>query len=180
MADENKVSEVNEQNTEQVNQNPAETQEEISMESLMTETAKLKAELAKNKAALDKALHNNGELNKQLRARMTASEQEEEAKRIAEEARQKELEDLKNFKRKAEAKDRYATLGMSAEFAKEAAEAEVAGDMDALTDVYKRYQDATLKAAKDEIYRSMPVPEGGHDENKDEKDPFLAGFNDYQ
>lgn len=180
MADENKVPEVNEQNTEQVNPNPAETQEEISMESLMTETAKLKAELAKNKAALDKALHNNGELNKQLRARMTASEQEEEAKRIAEEARQKELEDLKNFKRKSEAKDRYTTLGMSAEFAKEAAEAEVAGDMDALTDVYKRYQDATLKAAKDEIYRSMPVPEGGHDENKEEKDPFLAGFNDYQ
>lgn len=99
------------------------------VESLMADMAKLKAENARNKAALDKALHNNGELTKQLRAKMTASEQEEEAKREREEAIQKHLKDLEDYKRKSEARERYLTLGMNAERARQAAEAEVAGDM---------------------------------------------------
>ena len=63
----------------------------ITIESLMAELTKAKAESAKNKTALDKALHNNGELTKQLRAKMTASEQEAEAKREAEEAQAKRI-----------------------------------------------------------------------------------------
>ena len=151
-------------------------QDQVSVEDLRAEQMRLKAELAKSKVALDKALHNNGELTKQLRQRMTAQEQEDEAKRIAAEAQQARMQDLENFKRKTEAKDRYMTIGMSQELAKEAAEAEVSGDMDALTDVYKRYNEASLKASKDEWLKNRPEPAMGRDEDGGKEDPFLAGF----
>ena len=48
-------------------------EQEVSIESLLAENARLKVESGRNKAALDKALKNNGELTKQLRAKMTAA-----------------------------------------------------------------------------------------------------------
>ena len=149
---------------------------EVTMESLIADMAKLRAENAKNKAALDKALHNNGELTKQLRAKMTASEQEEEAKREREEAQRKEIEDLKNYKRRSEARERYLTLGMSPEHAKLASEAEVDGDMEALAKVQQQHTEALLKAKEAEWLKSRPEPQGGHGEGDANADPFLAGF----
>ena len=178
--EENKnINDPNVEEKEQENkvaENQPENEQPITIESLMADMAKLKAENAKNKAALDKALHNNGELTKQLRAKMTASEQEEEAKREREEAQQKEIEDLKNYKRRSEARERYLTLGMSPEHAKAAAEAEVAGDMEALSDVQKKHTEALLQAQKAEWLKSRPDPNVGHGEDEKEKDPFLAGF----
>lgn len=139
----------------------------ITLESLMAENARLKAEGARNKIALDKALKNNGELNKQLRAKMTAAEQEEEAKRAEAEAQKAEIASLKEFKRRAEAKERYLTMGMSAEFASQAADAEVKGDMDAFAAVMKQYNDASIKAQRDEWIKSRPEPNVGHGENDD-------------
>lgn len=151
----------------------------ITIESLMAELTKAKAESAKNKTALDKALHNNGELTKQLRAKMTASEQEAEAKREAEEAQANRIKELENYKKRSEARERYmTTIGMSAELAKEAADAEVAGDMEKLASVYKRHQDAVVKASEAEWLKKTPTPEAGKDESG-AKDPFLAGFNSY-
>lgn len=153
-------------------------QDPITMDSLMAELAQLKAENAKNKTALDRALHSNGELTKQLRAKMTASEQEAEAKREAEEAQANRIKELENYKRRSEARERYmATIGMPADLAKEAAEAEVAGDMDALASVYKRHQETVLKASEAEWLAKRPMPETGRDENKSDEDPFLVGFN---
>ena len=136
----------------------------ITLEGLMAENARLKAEGARNKIALDKALKNNGELNKQLRAKMTAAEQEEEAKRAEAEAQKAEIASLKEFKRRAEAKERYLTMGMSAEFASQAADAEVKGDMDAFAVVMKQYNDASIKAQRDEWIKSRPEPNVGHGE----------------
>ena len=150
-------------------------QQPITLESLMAENTRMRAEMAKNKAALDKALHNNGELTKQLRAKMTASEQEEEAKRQAEEAQANRIKELEDYKRRSEARERYMTIGMPADLAKEAAEAEVSGDMDALTSVYKRHNEVSIKAHEAEWLKTRPVPEAGHDE-KGKEDPFLAGF----
>ena len=160
MADENKMQE---QGTEQ-----GANGEEITMESLMAELAKAKAENAKNKTALDKALHNNGELTKQLRAKMTASEQEEQAKKEAADALMAEMQELKAFKRRAEAQERYTTIGMSAEFAKAAADAEVKGDMDAFAAIMKRYNEATIKAQQDEWNRNRPDINAGHETSEDE------------
>ena len=149
----------------------------ITIETLSADNAKLKAEIAKQKIALDKALHNNGELTKQLRAKMTAQEQEDEAKRQEKEAFRNHMEELETFKKRTEAKDRYETMGMAKDLAREAAEAEVAGDMDALTAVYKRHYDASLKASKDEWLKSRPEPAASREEDAAKEDPFLAGFN---
>ena len=165
-----------EQGTQATGQEAPQQEPEVTTESKDAENARLRAELAKNKIALDKALHNNGELTKQLRAKMTAQEQEDEAKRIEQENVRNHIAELETFKRKTEAKERYLNLGMSQDFAKEAADAEVAGDMDALTDVYKRYNDASLKAHKDEWLKNRPEPVASRGEEAGKEDPFLAGF----
>lgn len=59
------------------------------------ELAKLRAELAKQKAAFDKASSEAASMKKQLRAKQTAEEAEAEAKKEAEEALQKELTELR-------------------------------------------------------------------------------------
>lgn len=176
MAEETRVQDTHEaQGTgEASEQNGEETP--ITLESVMAELAKTKAEAARNKAALDKALHSNGELTKQLRAKMSASEQEEEAKRQEAEALRTHISDLENFKKETEAKERYINLGMSQDLAKEAAKAEVSGDMDSLTEIYKKYNEASLKASRDEWLKSRPEPAASKEEGTADKDPFLAGF----
>ena len=173
MADEQKLQEQGTQNEgQEVNADPeakaGQNDGEITMESLMAELAKVKAENAKNKAALDKALHNNGDLTKQLRDKMTASEQEAEAKREEEEARKKELDDLKEFKRRAEARERYITMGMSPDFAKQAADAEVKGDMDAFAAVMKQYHTADIKKHEADWFKQRPDINAGHSEEENE------------
>ena len=90
-------------------------QGDMSMDSLLAQLATLKVENARNKAALDKQMKANGELTKQLRAKMSAAEQEAEEKREAEEAQKKLISDLQEFKHRAEAKERYMLMGMSAD-----------------------------------------------------------------
>lgn len=143
-------------------------QEEITMDSLLAQVATLKVENARNKAALDKQMKANGELTKQLRAKMSAAEQEAEEKKEAEEAQKKLISELQDFKHHAEAKDRYMMMGMSAEFAKRAAEAEVKGDMDTLASVMKQYNDASLKAQQAEFLKNRPDINAGHGEDGDE------------
>lgn len=177
MPEETRANEAMEQGNQAAeNKEQTTEQPEITLESLNADNAKLRAELAKNKLALDKALHNNGELTKQLRAKMTAQEQEDEAKRQEAEAFKTHMAELENFKKKTEAKERYMTIGMTAELAKEAADAEVAGDMDTLTAVYKKYNEASLKASRDEWIKTRPEPASSREENAENEDPFLAGF----
>ena len=152
-------------------------QASVTMESLMTDIAKLKAENAKTKTALDKALHNNGELTKQLRAKMSASEQEEEAKKAQEEAQRQRIQDLEDYKRRSEARERYLTFGMSPENAKAAAEAEVSGDMETLGKIQQRHTTELIKAKEAEWLKSRPEANAGHGEDDAAKDPFLLGFN---
>ena len=130
MADENKALETNETNPAPVDTGSAQgnEQEEVTMDGLMAQLATLKVENARNKAALDKQMKANGELTKQLRAKMTAAEQEAEEKKAREEEQKQLINDLTDFKKRAEAKDRYLLMGMSAEFAKKAADAEVKGE----------------------------------------------------
>ena len=174
MANENTETNVNENvNTETAEQQGADTTNDSesvdTLQSLMAENARLKAESARNKTAIDKLTKNNGELTKQLRAKMTAQEQEEEAKREAAEAQQKEINELKEFKRRAEATERYLTMGMSADFAKQAADAEVKGDMDAFATVMKQYNEASIKAQKDEWLKSRPDINASHGDDDDMK-----------
>ena len=61
----------------------------------VAELAKLKAELAKSKAALDKATKEAAENKRALRAKQSAEEIAAEEKRIADEERDKELNELR-------------------------------------------------------------------------------------
>lgn len=131
------------------------------VEELMTQLASARAESLKFKNSLDKASAEASDYKKQLRARQTAEEQAAEAKKEAEEQQKAYIADLEKFKRTAEAKARYAMQGMSSELAEKAAQAEIDGDMDALSSIQKQYTDQLVKAKEAEWLRNRPQPQAG-------------------
>ena len=137
------------------------------IEQLTAELAKEKAARAKDKAALDKVLKENGEIKKSLRAKQTQQEIDDEAKREAEEQAKAEIAELKEYKQRNEAKERYLLQGMDAELAKKAAEAEVSGDMDELAAIQKQHTDALIKAKEAEWKASRPQLNAGTGEGSD-------------
>lgn len=68
--------------TEGADTQVAETNEDVNV--LLTQIAEMKAQLSKTKNALDKSLKEKGDITKQLRAKQTAEEREEEARKEAE------------------------------------------------------------------------------------------------
>ncbi len=146
------------------------------IEELMAQLAQEKAARAKDKAALDKALKEKGELTKNLRARSTQQQMEEDAKREEEEARTAYIKELEAYKHKNEAKERYLLQGMTAELATKAADAEVSGDMDALADIQKQHTDALLKAKEKEWKASRPpLNAGGAASGMSREEVFAIG-----
>ena len=144
-------------------------------ESLMAEIARMKVNEQKMKKELDKALRETGEAKKALRAKQTAEELEDEAKREEKERHEAYVAELEEFKQKTLAKERYLMQGMTVEMAGRAAEAEVSGDMDALTDIQKQHTEATLKNARAEWQKSIPQPQYGMgDQSSMTKEDILA------
>lgn len=160
---------------------PKEDETKDTIEQLTAELAKERAARAKEKAALDKVLKENGEIKKSLRAKQTEQEIEDEAKREEAEQIKAHISELEEYKQRNEAKERYLLQGMDAETAKKAAEAEVSGDMDELAAIQKQHTDALIKAKEAEWKASRPqlnVGEGsGSDMTRDEimaiSDPVL-------
>ena len=74
----------------------SESQNTPSVEELLAQLAQERATNAQNKAALDKALKEKGELTKNLRAKMSAEEQEAEAKKAADEAKDARIQELES------------------------------------------------------------------------------------
>lgn len=134
----------------------ADTEKTKTYEDAMAEIAAAQAEAKKAKADRDAALKKAGEATKQLRAKMT--EAELEAEKVAQEKEEHDayVKDLESFKRKTEAKERYANqcgaelsdLKLVAELAEKAADAETKGDMDTLADVNRQYVQAIRKQDK--------------------------------
>ena len=110
----------------------------------------------KEKAALDKALKEVARLTKESRANKTEAEIEAENKRVEFENLQEENKELRAYKQLNEAKDRYLLQGMSSENALKAAEAEVAGDMDALAEIQKKHTEALIKTKEAEWKKTRP------------------------
>lgn len=137
------------------------SEQEVTVESLMAEIAQMKVNEQKTKRELDRALKEVGEKTKALRAKQTAEELEDEAKREEKERQDAYVADLEEFKQKTLAKERYLMQGMSVEMAGRAADAEVSGDMEALTDIQKQHTESTLKAARAEWQKSIPQPNFG-------------------
>ena len=120
-----------------------------------------KTQRQKDKAALDKALKDVARLTKESREKMSEAEIEAQEKRLEAERLQEEIEELRAYRKKNEAKERYLLQGMSAELAVEAADAEVAGDMDKLADIQHKHTDAILKAKEAEWKASRPRVNAG-------------------
>lgn len=133
-------------------------------ESLMAEIARMRVNEQKVKRELDKALREKAEAKNALRAKQTAEEIEDEAKREEKEAHDAEFSRLQEFEKKTLAKDRYLMQGMSAETAEKAAIAEVSGDMDALSEIQRQHYEEKLKAARADWQKSIPQPQFGVNE----------------
>ena len=146
------------------------------VEELMAELARERAEKAKLKNSFDNASSEAAKYKKALRERQSAEEIQNEEKQKAEEAHKAYVAELEKFKRTAEAKARYALQGMGEELAKAAAEAEVQGDYDALAKIQKQHSDALIKAKEAEWLKSRPEINAGNSGDESAKDPFLKGF----
>ena len=81
------------------------------VEELLAQLAQERATNAQNKAALDKALKEKGELTKNLRAKMSAEEQEAEAKKAADEAKDARIQELESKFRAMDYSKRYMGIG---------------------------------------------------------------------
>lgn len=149
---------------------------EATLESLMAKIATLEVENKKNKAALDKALKEKGDITKQYREVLTEAQQAKIDKENADEEQKQYVADLEKFKATAEAKARYALQGMSEEMAVKAAEAEINGDMDALATIQKQHTETLIKQKEAEWQKSRPPVNAGTGDGQKEEDPFLKGF----
>lgn len=147
------------------------------LEEAMTLLAQERAKSAKLKNSFDKASSDLADVRKQLKARLTAEEQEQEAKKEAEEEHKKYVKGLEDELATIRATQRYMGLGMSTELAEETAKAEISGDIDAVTENMKKHQEALLKKKEAEWLQSRPPVNAGNPEGEDKKDPFLEGFN---
>ena len=151
----------NAQATPQTDQAESSQEPEVTIESLMAELAQEKAARAKEKAALDKALKEKGDITKQYREVLSDQQKAKIDQANADEEHKQYVSELEAFKRKTEAKDRYIVQGMSPEMATEAAEAEVSGDMDKLAEIQKQNTEILLKKARAEWQESIPQPQFG-------------------
>ena len=97
------------------------------VEELMAQLAQERATNAQNKAALDRALKEKGELTKNLRKRMTAEETANEEKRLADEAKDAEIKELKEKFRTMDYSKRYMGIGMDEKTAESLSE--LTGDL---------------------------------------------------
>ena len=124
-----------------------------SVDELLAQLAQERATNAQNKAALDKALKEKGELTKNLRAKMSAEEQEAEAKKAADEAKDARIQELESKFRTMDYSKRYMGIGMDEKTAESLSEltGELA-DADKFFSALGKFIAASNKAAE-ENYR---------------------------
>ena len=128
------------------------------------ELAKLRAELARQKQALDKATSEAASMKKQLRAKQSEEEIAAEEKRLADEARDKELAELR--KRFAQAENSKKLMGFIGDEATANTVAEYlygAEDVDAAITALNKAWQAREKALKAE-FGKIPGPGVGGSE----------------
>ena len=153
------VNQVNEEATNAAPEDAAPTEDKPVEDS--QEVAKLKAEIAKHKAALDKATKEAGEYKKALRASKSAEEQRAEEEKERQEAIQQELETLR--KQAAVSTISKSVMGFVGDEAVSTTIAEAlygAADVDGALDALNKAWVAREKKLKLE-YGKIPAPDAG-------------------
>ena len=134
----------------------SESQNTPSVEELLAQLAQERATNAQNKAALDKALKEKGELTKNLRAKMTAEEQADEAKRLADEAKDAEIKELKDKFRMMDYSKRYMGIGMDEKTAEILSELTgELSDADKFFSALDKFMKAKIKSAGEDAIQEL-------------------------
>ena len=165
MPEENKVVENPETTETEEDVNDEQEVKTPTVEELMIELAKERAEKAKLKTSFDQASSDAAKYKKALREKQSAEEIMTEEKAKAEEEYKKYVAELESYKKTAEAKARYALMGMNEELSLKAAEAEIKGDMDELAAIQKRHTESLLRAKEQEWLKSRPEINSGNGES---------------
>ena len=126
------------------------------VEELLAQLAQERAEKAQNKAALDKALKEKGELTKNLRAKMSAEEQEAEAKKAADEAKDARIQELESKFRTMDYSKRYMGIGMDEKTAETLSE--LTGDLpdvDKFFSALDKFMKSKIKSAGEDAIQEL-------------------------
>ena len=164
MAEETKnvdVTETENVTTETETQTPTPEQENApNIEDLMAELAQVKADMARNKHALDKALKEKGEITKKLREKQTAEEAEAEAKAEAEAERAEREAEKDRIIAEYESKAMFAEMGLSGKDLENAVKAKVEGDEKTVYSIivkhFENKYETALKTEKSEWLGKRP------------------------
>lgn len=144
---------------------------EVTLESLMAEIATLKADNVKLKSTNDKLCQSEGELRKQLRAKMTAEEQAKELEAQQKAEHEEYVSGLEKKIATIEATARYIDMGFDPEKAAETAAAELDGDKETVNANIKAMMAAKEKKMEQELreklMKDMPLPQSGNQSNID-------------
>lgn len=138
------------------NQNIESAENIPSVDELMAELAKERAEKAKLKNSFDAASSELAATKKQLRTKMTAEEQEQEAKREAEEAKDARIQELESKFRIMDYSKRYMGIGMDEKTAE--ALSELTGqleDADKFFSALGKFITASNKAAEENYMQEL-------------------------
>jgi hypothetical protein len=179
MADfEEKNTELDEQNDNGKDGVEKQEKKTPTLEELSLQLSQANATIAKYKNSIDKLTHNNAELNRWKKARMTAEEEQSEAEAEAKQRQEAYVKELENYKSVNEASKRYIQMGMSVDLAFETAKAEVGGDMESVLKNIQTAQDAKIEAEKAKWLKSRPDVAQGSKKSEDDmiKDAFLNAF----
>lgn len=158
------ADEINVNQTEPNENVEQQEQEQGQNEAENAELARLKAELAKQKAAINKATEEAAAYKRQLRSKQSADEIAAEEKRLADEARDKELADLRKRFAVAEIGKKVMTLGANDQESGEIAELLYgAEDVENALTMLQKVWSAKEKALRLEFGKIPPPGVGGNE-----------------
>lgn len=144
----------------------AEPSNEPSLADLMKTVAELKVDNRKLKKANDSLASENGDLRKQVNAKLTEEELRAQTKAEKEEETSKRIAELEAKVALNDATKSYMSMGMPEDLATKVAQADVDGDKELVNASIKTFMEAQAKAieekVKAEIYAKMPVPVSGN------------------
>ena len=119
-----------------------------------------------SKAQFDKVSKELAAAKRQLRAKMTNDEIEEERRRQEQEHMKLELETLRKEKTVSNHKASFLSQGYDEVLADEAANAMADGDMETVFAVMRKHSVNAEKALRAKILKETPVPPAGDDPNE--------------
>lgn len=127
---------------------------------LLAELAQIKADMARQKNALDKALKEKGEITKKLREKQTAEEAEAEERAEAEAERAEREAEKDRIIAQYEAKAMFAEMGLQGQDLENAIKAKIDGDEKAVYSIIIKYfehkYETALKTEKNEWLGNRP------------------------